>query len=461
MNFDVNIDPLVWICLAVAALASLLAFWTRFIPIWYAGSAVDTDSYDDSEENPDSEEDHDSKEDSTSEEENTSSEENEYAVPQEEGETEETFDNSDVSSSTQVAETETEADTSDTGVPDEVTYPKLSVIVYAYTEFEETQKYLEMLMAQDYPNFEVILVNEGSPETLSILQERMGNQYDNLYITFIPHDAHNLSRRKLAYTIGMKAASGEIVLTTASNCLIPSRRWLTEMMRPFVEDGTIDIVLGYSHIDFRELRGAGKWYRQMDATLTACQWIGSAQMGKPYRGDCFNLAYRRELFFQQKGYSRTINLVNGDDDIFLTPIMDGYNTAVAISPDSILTTEWDEVANRVLAATKERYQFTSQLLPQTPFIRAGIGSLMQWLILLSVVGAALAALPSYLGIIIAAVFLIIVWTSEILIYRRAARRLESICLWWSFPFFLLWLPIGNFIFKTRRRSQRRKNYTFA
>ncbi|MDE6770613.1 MAG: hypothetical protein K2J78_12895, partial [Muribaculaceae bacterium] len=181
----------------------------------------------------------------------------------------------------------------------------------------------------------------------------------------------------------------------------------------------------------------------------------------PYRGDCFNLAYRRELFFQQKGYSRTIHLVNGDDDIFLTPIMDGYNTAVAISPDTILTTEWDEVANRVLAATKERYQFTSQLLPQTPFIRAGIGSLMQWLILLSAVGAALAALPSYLGIIIAAVFLIIVWTSEILIYRRAARRLESICLWWSFPFFLLWLPIGNFIFKTRRRSQRRKNYTFA
>ncbi|MDE6336079.1 MAG: glycosyltransferase [Muribaculaceae bacterium] len=449
MNFDINIDPLVWICLAVAALASLLAFWTRFIPIWYAGSAVDTTTYD-------------SDSDSDSEEASEDQGEPEYETAQEEKEAEAATVNEDSNESEDIQTIAEETPTIDNeSAPNVESYPKLSVIVYAYTEFEETKKYLEMLMSQDYPNFEVILINEGSADTLGILQERMGNQYDNLYITFIPHDAHNLSRRKLAYTIGMKAASGEIALTTASNCLIPSRRWLSEMMLPFVEDGTIDIVLGYSHIDFRELRGAGKWYRQMDATLTACQWIGSAQMGKPYRGDCFNLAYRRELFFQQKGYSRTIHLVNGDDDIFLTPIMDGYNTAVAISPDTILTTEWDEVANRVLASTKERYQFTSQLLPQTPFIRAGIGSLMQWLILLSAVGAALAALPSYLGIIIAAVFLIIVWTSEILIYRRAARRLESICLWWSFPFFLLWLPIGNFIFKTRRRSQRRKNYTFA
>ena len=184
-------------------------------------------------------------------------------------------------------------------------------------------------------------------------------------------------------------------------------------------------------------------------------------MGSPYRGDCFNLAYKRELFFSQKGYARTIQLVNGDDDIFLIPVMNGSNTTVAISPDCILTTEWEEVANRVLAETKERYQFTSQFLPQLPFVRAGVGSLMQWLSLLAAVAAAIAALPSYTGMIIAALFMTVVWTSETLIYRRTARRLESICLWWSFPFFLLWHPFGNFIFRTRRRAHRRKNYTFA
>ncbi len=404
---------MVWVGLATAALAALLAFWTRFIPIWYAGSAVGNDDLSD--------------------------------------------DYDEAGSST---------DASEEPAPGPSIYagnrlPKLSVIVYAYTEIEETEQYIRKVMEQDYPNFEVILVNEGSAETISILKERFGTTYPNLYITFIPYDVHNLSRRKLAYTVGMKAASGDIALTTVSNCRIPSSRWLSDMMGPFVADSSIDVVLGYTHVDFRELHGADKWYRQMDATLTACQWIGSARMGSPYRGDGFNLAYKRELFFRQKGYSQTIHLVNGDDDIFLIPIMDGDNTAVAISPDSILTTEWEEAAGRVLAATKERYQFTARFLPQLPFVRAGIGSIMQWLTLIGAVCAAVAGLPSYSALIIAAVFLTVVWTTETLIYRRTARRLESICLWWSFPLFLLWHPFGNLIFRTRRRNQIRKNYTFA
>ena len=86
---------------------------------------------------------------------------------------------------------------------------------------------------------------------------------------------------------------------------------------------------------------------------------------------------------------------------------------------------------------------------------------MQWLTLIGAVCAAVAGLPSYSALIIAAVFLTVVWTTETLIYRRTARRLESICLWWSFPLFLLWHPFGNPIFRTRRRNQIRKNYTFA
>lgn len=350
---------------------------------------------------------------------------------------------------------------SETTVLGQAACKKLSVIVYAYTELEETENYIGRIMAQDYPDFEVIVVNEGNAETLRVLNERIGSKYENLYITFIPHDVHNLSRRKLAFTIGMKAAKGEIVLTTVANCTIPSERWLSDMMMPFNTDSTTDIVLGYSHIDFNQMHGAGKWYRQMDATLTACQWIGAAAMGSPYRGDCFNLAYKRELFFSHKGYAATIHLVNGDDDLFLIPMMTGDNTALAISPDSILTTEWEVAANKVLAETKERYQFTSQFLPQRPFLRAGLGSLMQWLTLFAAIVVALAPLPSGMGIIIAAAFISVVWTSETLIYRRTARRLESVSLWWSLPLFLLWHPFGNFIFRSRRRAHKRKNYTFA
>ena len=114
--------------------------------------------------------------------------------------------------------------------------PKVSVVVYSFTEEDEIFSYLEAAMNQDYPDYEVIIVNEGGAETTASLAKKLKAIYpERLYVTFIPEESRSLSRRKLAFTVGIKAASGEVVLTTTSNCRIPSRRWLTSMMRPFVE----------------------------------------------------------------------------------------------------------------------------------------------------------------------------------------------------------------------------------
>ena len=340
--------------------------------------------------------------------------------------------------------------------------PKVSVIVYTVTEEEEILSYLDSVMNQDYPDYEVIIVNEGGAETSSDLSERLLKKYpERLYVTFIPPEAHSLSRRKLAQTVGMKAAKGDIVITTMSNCTIPSDRWLSEMTRPFISDTGTDVVLGYSHIDFDDMHGAGKWYREMDATLTACQWIGAAYNRHPYRGDGMNLAFRRELFFHHKGYAKTIHLMNGDDDLFLREFMNADNTRLSISPLSILTSGWGVSGNLIHAEIKERYQFTARFLPRFPFLRAGLGSMMQWIALGAAVAAAIYGLPSLVPACIAVALIGILWMTEICIYRRTARRLDSVCLWWSLPWFLLWHPIGNAVFKLRRHRRIRKNYTFA
>lgn len=391
------------ILLAITLTAALIALWARFKPVWDAGSAV----------RPEHEEE---------------------------------------------------------GEPEGRSFPKASVIVFTSTEEAETSAYLEMAMAQDYPDYEVILVNEGAAKTTAELAERLTAIYpERLYVTFIPNEARSLSRRKLAYTVGIKAAKGDVVVTTASNCRIPSSHWLSDIMRPFTEDDATCVSLGYSHVDFNEMHGAGKWFRQMDATLTACQWIGAAQAGHPYRGDSNNLAFRRQLFFDQKGYSKTMHLMNGDDDIFISQFMDGGNTRVAISSDSILTSEWDSSANRILAELKERYRFTSQFLPKMPFLRAGLASAMQWVSLAAASAAVATGMTmnpflsfDYIFFPAIALFILLAfWVTEIQIYRRTARKLESVCLWWSLPWFLLWLPVNNLLFSIRHFKLRRKNYTFA
>lgn len=340
--------------------------------------------------------------------------------------------------------------------------PKASVIVYCFIEEESLNEYLEVVMNQDYPDYEVILVNEGSFEVSSSLAERLQARYpDRLYVTFIPPESHNLSRRKLALTIGLKAAHGDVVVTTTSNCIIPSRSWLSLMMQPFCGSDRTDVVLGYAHINFDNLHGAWKWYREFDATLTACQWLGAAINHYPYRGDGFNLAYRKHLFFEQKGYSKTLHLMNGDDDLFINDISNGRNTDVMIAPDAILTYDYGEAGNRIMRDMKERYQFTSRMLPKMPFLRAGFGSAMQWVATAAGIASALVSLPNLIPLIAAVVLLSILNIAEILLYRKAAKALGSVCLWWALPFFLLWHPIGNFIFKWTHRRHRKKNFTFT
>lgn len=346
-------------------------------------------------------------------------------------------------------------------LPEDEELPFVSVIVYTITTEEALLQYLEVLMHQDYPNYEVILVNEGGHEVSASLAERLQKVYPhNLYVTFIPPESHNLSRRKLAQTVGMKAAKGEFVLTTGSNCIIPSKSWLSLMMQPFFHEPSIEIVLGYSHIEFDNLSGPGKWFNQFDATLTACQWLGAAINKYPYRGDRYNLAFRRNLFFDHKGYSQTLHLMNGDDDLFVNEISNGNNTDVMISHDAILTYDWGDSGNRILTEMKNNYRFTSKLLPKMPFLRAGLGSTMQWVTLLAAAAGALLGLPQLLHLWIAIGILILFGGAEIYVYRKAARALGSVCLFWSVPLFLLWHPIDTLLTKNYTRRKRRRHFTF-
>lgn len=65
-------------------------------------------------------------------------------------------------------------------------------------------------------------------------------------------------------------------------------------------------------------------------------WLGAAIAGHPFRASEYNLAYRREAFFRNKGFSRSLNLHFGDDDIFISEIAHGANTAVELGEESIV-----------------------------------------------------------------------------------------------------------------------------
>lgn len=352
--------------------------------------------------------------------------------------------------------------------------PKISVIAYVLRDEDDLTSYVDTLLHQDYPNFEVILVCDASAETTAVLSEKFEN-IDNLKLTFIPPGSHNLSRRKLAQTLGIKRATGEVVLTTATNVLPASDKWLRSMAEPFA-DHDINIVCGYVHPDFKDFSGASKWYRQMDGVLTSAQWMAEAADGFPYRGDGFNLAFRRHLFFDAKGYAGSLSLMDGDDDVFVNQISTPGSGTLVINPESFVNTRWGKEANRLYVELKDRYCFTRKYLPKGPFLRSALLAWTNWLMLPALAAIIICAITIINGleagwnspeipslIILGAALLVMLefWLFEILTYRKLATRLKAVRLFWAVVPFILWRPIGNFLFYMNHYPSRKHHYTWV
>lgn len=369
-------------------------------------------------------------------------------------------DSSDISDASDISGISDFSNPSDISDSSDKTVPKVSVVVYSTVNEEVLTEFLKSVCSQDYPDFEVIVVCDASFETSGILSEKYSELFKNVYVTFIPPGSHNLSRRKLALTLGIKAASGEIIVTTVANALIPSDKWLSILTTPFFGHPEREISLGYSHPDYSEISGPDRSYKEFFSLLTDSRWIGYALMDKTYRGDGFNMAFRRELFFRCKGYSKTMHLHTGEDDLFVHENADATNTAVAIAPEAILTTIWGPTASRVISLRRSQYDFTARWLPLAPFVRAGASSLSQWLIPGLGALAAVLSLPNLIPAIAAAIIWIAFMIAEASLYRKAADKLGATPLSWQVPLFWLVKPLNNFVFRSAHRSSRFKNFTW-
>jgi len=81
-------------------------------------------------------------------------------------------------------------------------FPSLTVVAYDYARISDIEGYLQSLAAQDYPNFSVVFVSNASAAEARELEEAYVTRFPDFHFTFIPPGSHNLSRRKLALTVG-------------------------------------------------------------------------------------------------------------------------------------------------------------------------------------------------------------------------------------------------------------------
>ncbi len=207
----------------------------------------------------------------------------------------------------------------------------ISVIVCAKNEAENVVRFIPLLAEQDYPDFEIILIDDASSDPTTEIFEEFEKQYSNVRLVKVKNNEAFWGNKKYALTLGIKASQKDYLLFTDADCYPASKDWIKTMSSQFTMQKTI--VLGYGTYE----KIAGSFLNKIirfETMLTAVQYFSWAKIGRPYMGIGRNLAYKKEEFYNVKGFIDHMKIRSGDDDLFINQVATSKNAAICYAPES-------------------------------------------------------------------------------------------------------------------------------
>ncbi|MFP4526137.1 MAG: glycosyltransferase, partial [Bacteroidales bacterium] len=316
-------------------------------------------------------------------------------------------------------------------------YPPVSVIICARDEEANLEKNLPLILEQEYPDFEVIVVNDSSTDNSDIVLKKIAQQYPNLRTTEIKKDEKFTHGKKLALTIGIKAAKHEYLLFTDADCFPETKHWIKEMMKNFDKDTSI--VLGYG--GYKHYPTLLNSLIRFDTVSIALQYFSYALAGFPYMGVGRNLAYRKSLFFANKGFAGHYHVESGDDDIFINQTANKNNTKTELSPNAIIRSEPEKNWNDWLKQ-KRRHLTTAGFYKGTTKFRLGLEIFSRVLFYVFFVLSLILFTkfhPYIIGLFLVRHLI------QLIIYQKITKRLNEKYLLIVTLFYDIWLPFFNFM----------------
>lgn len=328
-------------------------------------------------------------------------------------------------------------------------HPPVSVIICAKNEAENLRKFLPLVLEQDYPDYEVIVIDDASDDDTQQILNNFREKYPRLYTTFIPHHTKNISTKKLGLSLGIKAAKNDLLLFTDADCMPDDKQWISRMTRNFTK-GT-EVVLAYGAYFNR--KGFLNKLITYDTLFIAMQYMGMAIAKKPYMGVGRNLAYRKETFKKENGFVPFLSLRSGDDDLFVNRVANPYNVRVEVSKKSVTRSEpnlkysaWKFQKARHLSVSPYYKKATKRQLFFEPFFR---GLFYLFLILTIVFG-------NLITICAAILLFLLRWGMQLLIINRTSTHFGERKYFFSIIFFDIFLPLNTLSVLLSQKTKHKK-----
>ena len=210
-------------------------------------------------------------------------------------------------------------------------FKPLSVIICAKNEYLNLKKYLPAILEQDYPDYEVVVVDDASDDDTHYLLKDFCEKYAHLKIIDFKKNVNFFFGKKFPLAIGIRSAQNEFLVFTDADCVPSSDQWLKNIQINYNNEKT-QIVLGYS--PYVQEPGFLNYLIRFETFYTALQYLSYALSGMPYMGVGRYLSYRRSLFIKNKGFSSHYHICSGDDDIFINQVAQKNNVKIEIDKDA-------------------------------------------------------------------------------------------------------------------------------
>lgn len=293
--------------------------------------------------------------------------------------------------------------------------PPVSVVVPMFSEdYGFVEERLPLILAQSYPDFEVVIVYVGQDSDFYEDLARLKASFPQVTTTKIKLDPRFPISRKMALNVGIKSAHYECMVFTSTDACPQTDRWLSLMAKGFRRG---EIVVSYCGVE--RTKGLANYLMRAWRMMHAVDWIARAVQRRPYRGSLHNFGFTKRIYFGANGFTH-LNMNIGEDDLFLQKVMTPDNVSVILSPRATLREKtWGGMGWWM---SQLRYYGSSfrfyPLRVRTAIEQELLSRVLFFAVAICMLAVAPLELKIAAGVLLAARYAVVAWE-----VRRIARRL--------------------------------------
>lgn len=322
--------------------------------------------------------------------------------------------------------------------PSDDRLPSVSIVMVTHNEAAYLKDSLPYLLEQDYPDYEVVMVDYLSHDDTPFVLKVCSENYDNFKPVSFPEDVNMFQGKKYPLSIGIQSAKGDVILLTDPDCVPRSLTWVREMMKGYSVPG-VKMVMSYAGI--KQEKGLLNLFQQYDNLCDTASWMSASLSGHPYTATGRNLSYRRDFFFAQGAFCSHYSEPEGADDMFVNQNANGSNSILSLESGGFVDMEAKESFRQWRLLRRRRYA-TKRYYPTATKLRLALHPIAMVLFY-----AAIATLlvQSVCPWFIPTALFVLTWTWQIVTFSRLTKRFEIKRVHFFAPLFEIYFLLSNTI----------------